>query len=57
MPKNLKPGQPAPHSGIYDLVGPRGGDTGKQVVAEKGEPLSPTPKSGMTYKLAQKAKH
>ena len=55
--KPLKPGQPAPYSGIYNQVGLRGEKTGEQVVAEKGEPLSPTPKPGMTYKIAAKAKH
>ena len=53
----LKPGEPAPKSGIYDKIGPRGGDTGKQIIAEKGDPLPPAPKSGMSYKLAITAKH
>jgi len=57
MAKELKPGKPAPDSGIYDVIGPKGGKTGKQVVAEKGEPLPPTKKPGEGYKLNQRAKH
>lgn len=57
MAKSLKPGMPAPASGIYDIVGSRGGETGKQVVAERGEPLPPPRQAGQTYKLAQRAKH
>lgn len=55
--KSLRPGETAPKSGIYDRIGPRGGNTRKQVVAEEGEPLPPTPKPGMKYELAVKAKH
>ncbi len=55
--KFLKPGETAPKSGIYNRIGSRGGNTGKQVVAEEGEPLPPTPKPGMSYGLAVKAKH
>ena len=57
MPQKLKPGVPAPFSGIYDIIGSRGGDTGVQRVAEKDEPLPPTPGVNQTYKLAKKAKH
>lgn len=55
--KILKSGQLATDSGIYAEVGPRGGKTGREVVAEKGEPLSPTSESGMGYVLVRKAKH
>lgn len=57
MSKNLKPGQPAPRSGQYGLVGPRGGDTGKERTVTRGEPLPPTPKPGMGYKLNDPTKH
>jgi len=57
MSKKLKPGELAPASGIYGIHGPRGGDTGKERVAEKDEPLSPTPRAGETYVLKRKAKH
>ena len=34
----LKPGQPAPKSGQYEQVGPKGGKTGHEITAVKGEP-------------------
>jgi len=40
----MNPGSKAPVSGQYGIKGPRGGDTGKEVTAVKGEPLPPTPK-------------
>lgn len=57
MSKTYKPGQTAPKSGQYGLVGPRGGDTGKERTVTKGEPMPPTPKSGMSYKLNDPTKH
>ena len=41
-----KPGQKAPASGQYGVVGPKGGKTGTEVTATKGERLPPTQKSG-----------
>ena len=38
----LKPGQKAPASGQYGVVGPRGGKLKKEVTVVKGEPLPPT---------------
>lgn len=55
--ENLHPGENAPASGIYKIIGPRGGDTGKERVAEEGEPLPPTPEEHQTYKLVRKARH
>jgi hypothetical protein len=52
-----RPGQPAPASGQYPVVGPRGGETGVEVTAIKGRPLPPTPKSGMGYGSPDKTKH
>ena len=57
MPKGLKPGQSAPRSGQYEKIGPRGGRTGQEVTSVRGEPLPPTPRSGMTYRLADATKH
>jgi hypothetical protein len=57
MSKTLKPGQIAPKSGQYGIVGPRGGDTGKERTVTRGEPLPPTPKSGMGYRLNDPTKH
>lgn len=56
MSKSFKPGQKAPDSGQYKIVGPRGGQ-GPERTVTKGEPLPPTPKSGSTYKLVDKTKH
>jgi hypothetical protein len=47
--KNLKPGQPAPSSGQYPIIGPRGGNTGQERTAVRGRKLPPTPKPGQTY--------
>jgi hypothetical protein len=52
-----KPGTPAPNSGLYDIVGPKGGDTGKQVTGVEGHRLPPTPKPGQSFKLVTPAKN
>jgi hypothetical protein len=52
----LKPGQPAPRSGQYQQIGPRGGK-GPEVTSVKGEPLPPTTSKGSTYKLVDPTKH
>jgi hypothetical protein len=57
MAKGLKPGQTTPKSGQYEQVGPRGGRTGNEVTAVKGEPLPPTQKPGMTYTLVDATKN
>jgi hypothetical protein len=57
MSKILKPGEPAPRSGIYDMVGPRGGLTGEQKVSTESKPLPPTDKAGQGYRLARPAHH
>ena len=46
----LRPGQPAPHSGLYREKGPRGGAKG-QVTVNKGDPLPPTQMPGGTFDL------
>ncbi len=53
--KGLKPGQRAPASGVYEIVGSRGGLTGQQVVTERGKPLPPIPKSAANYTLRAKS--
>lgn len=45
----LKPGNKAPASGQYGVVGPRGGKTNHEVTVVKGEPLPPTRKPSQTY--------
>lgn len=52
----FRPGQKAPDSGQYPLLGPRGGDHG-EVTVVKGEPFPPTPKPGMGYGKPDKTKH
>ena len=54
---DYKPGQKAPVSGQYEIVGPRGGRTGKERTVVKGEPIPPTPKSGQKLRLVDKTKH
>lgn len=53
----LPPGTPAPKSGLYERVGPRGGMTGEQADSTKGKPLPPTPGSGQTWTLVEPARH
>ena len=57
MPKTYKPGQTAPHSGQYEIVGPRGGRTGKERTVVKGEPLPPTLQSGQGYISVDRTKN
>lgn len=45
----LKPGQKAPASGQYGVVGPRGGNLNKEVTVVKGETMPPTSKPGQKY--------
>lgn len=55
--RNLKPGEHAPASGQYEIVGPRGGNTGVERTVVKGEPLPPTPAPGQSYKLVDRTKN
>ncbi len=55
--KGLRPGTTTPRSGIYDKVGPRGGNTGQQADSTKGNPLPPTDKPGETWRLNTPARH
>jgi hypothetical protein len=52
-----KPGQIAPTSGQYEVVGPKGGKTGDEITAVEGKPLPPTPKPGQGFVLVDKTKH
>jgi hypothetical protein len=54
--KNLKPGTPAPKSGQYETIGPRGGK-GNEITSTKGHPLPPTPKPNSTYVLVDPTKN
>ena len=55
--KKINPGTPAPASGQYQKIGPRGGKTGQEVTAVKGKPLPPTSKPKESYILVDKTKH
>jgi hypothetical protein len=44
-----RPGEKAPVSGEYEIIGPRGGDTGKERTSIQGDRLPPTPKPGQGY--------
>lgn len=44
-----RPGQSAPISGQYGVLGPRGGSTGTEITAIQGKPLPPSPKPGQSY--------
>ena len=46
----LTPGTPAPGSGQYLIVGPRGGVVGgAERTSTQGKPLPPTPSAGQRY--------
>lgn len=53
--KSYKPGEKAPTSGQYEMVGPRGG--GKERTVVQGEPLPPTNRPGQKYVLRDRTKH
>jgi hypothetical protein len=53
--RDLKPGQEAPVSGQYEIVGPRGGK-GPERTVTRGEPLPPTPAAGSRYKLVDRTR-
>lgn len=53
----LKPGNKAPASGQYEIVGSRGSHTGAERTVTRGEPLPPTPKPGQSYMIADRTKN
>lgn len=57
MPKNYRPGATAPASGQYEIIGPRGGHTGKERTVVRGEPLPPTPGPKQTYQIVDRTKN
>lgn len=57
MAKHLKPGESAPRSGQYEIIGPRGGRSGNERTVTRGEPMPPTPKKGETYVIVDPTKH
>jgi hypothetical protein len=57
MTNTYKPGEKAPKSGQYEIIGPRGGIIGKERTIVKKEPFPPTPKSGQRYILSDPTKN
>lgn len=57
MKNTLKPGQNVPQYGQYEIIEPRGGETGEEITGVKGKTLPPTPKPGSTYRLVDLTKH
>jgi hypothetical protein len=55
--KDLRPGEAAPESGQYAVIGPRGGKTNREVTAIKSKPLPPTSRPGETYRPVDMTKH
>jgi len=53
----FKPGETAPKSGQYEMVGSRGGRTGMERTVVKGEPMPPTQAKGQKYELVDKTEH
>ena len=53
--ETLPPGTRAPRSGEYEIIGPRGGDTGKERTGVQGKRLPPTPKPGQGYQMHRPA--
>ena len=54
--RRFRPGQKAPKSGQYQIIGPRGGKGAERTVT-RGEPLPPTPLPGSKYQLVDVTKH
>ncbi|MDQ3499752.1 MAG: YjzC family protein [Actinomycetota bacterium] len=57
MAKTYRPGEKAPASGQYEIVGPRGGGTGKERTAIQGKPLPPTPQPRQQYRIADRTRN
>lgn len=57
MAKTFKPGETAPRSGQYEIVGPRGGGTGKERTVVRGKTMPPTTESKQSYRLVDPTKN
>ncbi len=55
--KKHVPGEEVPRSGQYEIVGPRGGETGAERTVVRGEPFPPTPKPSQKFVLVDPTKH
>ena len=54
--KTYKPGQSAPVSAQYEVLGPRGGKTGKEITLSKGRTFPPS-QEGTQYKIRDRTKN
>ena len=57
MSKTFKPGDEAPASAQYEIVGKRGGHTGIERTVSKGKTLPPTPEPDQSYRIADRTKN
>ncbi len=57
MARKYKPGEVAPASAQYGIVGPRGGNTGEERTVPKGHILPPTPQAGQSYVISDRTKN
>lgn len=55
--KTLRPGETAPFSGQYEIIGPRGGRTSEERTVTRGEPMPPTPEPGQRYLIVDRTKN
>lgn len=53
----FEPGERAPLSSQYGIVGTRGRDTGKDRTAVRSVPLPTTPASGQSYEISDLTKN
>jgi len=51
-----RPGEYAPRTGRYEIIGPKGARTGNIREISRGEPLPPTPKPGQRFILIETPK-
>lgn len=53
----LKAGTPAPASGQFEIIGPRGGRTGTERTVTRGEPVPPTSGPSQGYIFVDRSKN
>lgn len=53
---SFRPGEIAPRSGQYEIVGPQGRETGQERTLVRGKRFPPTPEPGQGYVLRDPTK-
>lgn len=53
---SFRPGENAPRSGQYQIIGPRGRETGVERTVVRNEPFPPTLKPGQTFRIVDPTK-